>query len=175
MSQPLRPEVTELFEHGNPKTPGILGGGDFMDKLPYRARRRRGGSKEMLDQISSNVACSRGVEREHILSNSGQHEFLMARVLIAWHATERRVATLTEVACYLRRDPSTLSKEIKQYRTCRPSCSGSTRSSIWHRSSRSAAAARTYRMMMTIQPRDRLNTHQGSLAVTPCSGSEDSQ
>lgn len=120
MSQPLEREAPELLEHGDPKTPGILGGPDFMEKLPYRARRRRSRSKEMLDQITGNVACIRGVEREHILSNSSQHEFVVARVLTAWHATERRVATLKEVAHYFRRDPSTLSKEIKQYRRSQP-------------------------------------------------------
>jgi hypothetical protein len=40
--------------------------------------------------------------------------------LIGWYATERRVATLSEVARRLRRDPSTLSVAISRYRTCRP-------------------------------------------------------
>lgn len=118
MSQPPKPEVSELLEHGNPKTPGILGGPKFMEKLPYRARRRR--SKETLDQIASNVACIRGVKREHILSKSSQHELVLARALTAWHAIERRVATLREVARYFGRDPSTLSKEIRRYRTSQP-------------------------------------------------------
>ena len=54
------------------------------------------------------------------LSNSRQREVTLARALIAWYATERRVATLSEVARYLRRDPSTLSVAVSRYRLCRP-------------------------------------------------------
>jgi len=55
-----------------------------------------------------------------VLSNSRQREVTLARALIAWYATERRVATLSEVARYLRRDPSTLSVAVSRYRLCRP-------------------------------------------------------
>jgi hypothetical protein len=66
------------------------------------------------------VTCRLGVDREHVLSNSRQREVTLARALIAWYATERRVATLSEVARYLRRDPSTLSVAVSRYRLCRP-------------------------------------------------------
>jgi len=61
-----------------------------------------------------------GVERDLVLSNSRQREFTLVRALIAWYATERGVATLSEVARCLRRDPSTLSMAISRYRARRP-------------------------------------------------------
>ena len=39
-----------------------------------------------------------------------------AGALIAWYATERRIAPLSEIARRLRRDPSTLSVGISRYR-----------------------------------------------------------
>jgi putative transposase len=120
MSQPLDPEMPQLLERGDPKTPGILAGPNFTERLPYRARRRRSFGTDTLNQIASCAARICGVERDHILSSSSEHQLVLARALTAWHATERRVATLKEVARYFRRDPSTLSKEIKHYRQRRP-------------------------------------------------------
>ena len=55
-----------------------------------------------LDQIIHTVTCRMGVERDLVLSNSRQREFTLVRALIAWYATERGVATLSEVARCLR-------------------------------------------------------------------------
>jgi hypothetical protein len=55
-----------------------------------------------------------------VFSRSRQRQLALARALIAWFATERRICTLSEVARRLRRDPSTLSVAISRYRELRP-------------------------------------------------------
>lgn len=112
---PLQKDM--LFERGNPDTPGILGGPEFLSSLPRRVRPYR--SRLTLNEIIENVTCALGLSREHVLSNSRQRDVVLARAVIAWHATERRVASLHEVARRLRRDSSSLSKAISRYRVSR--------------------------------------------------------
>ena len=114
---PLQEERV-LFEHGSKHDARIVASPEFLENLPRHLRVYR--SKLTLEQIIQTVTCRLGVDREHVLSNSRQREVTLARALIAWYATERRVATLSEVARYLRRDPSTLSVAVSRYRLCRP-------------------------------------------------------
>jgi putative transposase len=118
MSQSPLPEECEQFEHGSKHDARIVASPEFLENLPRHLRVYR--SKLTLEQIIQTVTCRLGVDREHVLSNSRQREVTLARALIAWYATERRVATLSEVARYLRRDPSTLSVAVSRYRLCRP-------------------------------------------------------
>jgi putative transposase len=111
-------EDRALFEHGSKHDARIVASSEFLENLPRHLRIYR--SKLTLEQIIQTVTCRLGVDREHVLSNSRQREVTLARALIAWYATERRVATLSEVARYLRRDPSTLSVAVSRYRLCRP-------------------------------------------------------
>jgi hypothetical protein len=118
MSAPPSQEERELFERGSKHDARIVASTEFFENLPRHLRVYR--SKLTLEQIIQTVTCRLGVDREHVLSNSRQREVTLARALIAWYATERRVATLSEVARYLRRDPSTLSVAVSRYRLCRP-------------------------------------------------------
>jgi REP element-mobilizing transposase RayT len=111
-------EDRALFEHGSKHDARVVASAEFLENLPRHLRVYR--SKLTLEQIIQTVTCRLGVDREHVLSNSRQREVTLARALIAWYATERRVATLSEVARYLRRDPSTLSVAVSRYRLCRP-------------------------------------------------------
>lgn len=111
-------EECALFERGSNHDARIVASPQFLASLPRHLRVYR--SKLTLEQIIQTVTCRLGVDREHVLSNSRQREVTLARALIAWYATERRVATLSEVARYLRRDPSTLSVAVSRYRLCRP-------------------------------------------------------
>ena len=118
MSAPPSTQEIRLFEKGGPNDLRVIGGSQFLANLPRRSRTYR--SKVTLEQIIYTVTSALGVEREHVLSASRKRELAMARALIAWFATERHVATLSEVARQLRRDPSTLSVAISRYRVCRP-------------------------------------------------------
>jgi REP element-mobilizing transposase RayT len=118
MARCPEPEDVVQFERVGSNDLRVIGSNEFMENLPRHSRTYR--SKASLDQIIHTVTCRMGVERDLVLSNSRQREFTLVRALIAWYATERGVATLSEVARCLRRDPSTLSMAISRYRTRRP-------------------------------------------------------
>ena len=107
----------EHFRNGGEVDLRVIGGPDFLAGLPRHARKYR--SKLSLDQIIGTVTRALGVDRDHVMSSSRQRDLALARALIAWFAIERRVATLTEVARRLNRDPSTLSVAISRYRVLR--------------------------------------------------------
>jgi putative transposase len=111
-------EDVSLFERCGSSDLRVIGTPEFLQSLPRHSRVYR--TKTSLDQIIQTVTSTLGVERDHVLSNSRQREFTLARALIAWYATERGVATLSEVARQLRRDPSTLSMAVSRYRARRP-------------------------------------------------------
>ena len=73
-----------------------------------------------VDQVIETVACRLGIQRERILSASRERELTLARALVAWYVTERRIASLAGIARRLRRDSSTLSVGIARYRRRRP-------------------------------------------------------
>jgi REP element-mobilizing transposase RayT len=112
------PEEIALFERAESSDMRALGSPKFLANLPRDARGYR--SRTTLDDVIATVACTLGLEREHILSNSRRRELTLARALIAWYATERGIVTLSEVAHRMRRDPSTLSMAISRYRVRRP-------------------------------------------------------
>lgn len=118
MSQSLESRDLDLFRRAGSSSLRVIGSQEFLARLPRRSQPYR--TRTSLDQIIHTVTCRLGVEREQVLSSSRQRELALARALIAWYAMERRVATLTEVARRLNRDPSTLSVAISRYRTCRP-------------------------------------------------------
>jgi hypothetical protein len=107
----------ELFRSGGATTSRVIGGPEFQAGLPRHLRKYR--SKISLEQIIGAVTQALGVEREHVMSSSRRRDLALARALIAWFAIERRVATLTDVARRLNRDPSTLSVAISRYSVSR--------------------------------------------------------
>ena len=108
----------QLFEHGGEEDARVIGGPAFIASLPRPARAYR--TTTTLEQIIDSVACRLGIERSHVLSASRQRDLALARALITWLATERRIAPLAEVARRLRRDPSTLSVGITRQRRRHP-------------------------------------------------------
>jgi len=114
---PSEPDI-QLFERGGGTDLRVIGSPDFLANLPRNSRTYR--SNVSLDQIINNVTCALEVDRTHVFSRSRQRQLALARALIAWFATERRICTLSEVARRLRRDPSTLSVAISRYRDLRP-------------------------------------------------------
>jgi putative transposase len=118
MSEPSDPADEELFRHGSRHDPRVLGNEEFMYSLPRNLVVHR--SRTTLDEIVSAVALSHGVDRDDIFSKSRKRTLSLARAVIAWHATQRGIATLTEVARKVNRDASTLSIGIERYTKARP-------------------------------------------------------
>lgn len=118
MSEGPQPAMCNLFEYGDRKSPGILASQEFMEKLPRSARRYR--ARISLDQVTEKVISVLEIPRERVLSKSRRRDLVLARALITWYATERRAASLLEVARYLHRSPSTLSAAVSRYSMLRP-------------------------------------------------------
>lgn len=96
----------------------ILGSTQFLESLPRSLQRGR--PRLTLDMLADVIARSQGTTKSDLHSHSRQRDMALCRSLVAWHAIERRVATLTEVARYFSRDASTLSKAIIRHRQMHP-------------------------------------------------------
>ncbi len=108
----------ERFERSSPREPRVLGDERFLSCLALKSRpKRRIGS---IDQLIDGVAALLDVARSEMLSPSRRRRLSLARALATWHATRSGIATLTEVARRLDRDPSTLSVAMERYRVKRP-------------------------------------------------------
>jgi hypothetical protein len=110
--------IGALLNRGHADTPGILGDPEFIARLPRRGRTSR--SKWSLDEIVAHVAQVNDVSHAHLLSRSRQHKLVLARAQIAWYATERRVASLGEVARYLRHSASALTRAVTRHQLRKP-------------------------------------------------------
>jgi REP element-mobilizing transposase RayT/transposase-like protein len=107
-----------LMERGRSGTPGIVGGAEFIARLPRRGRVSR--SRLSLEEIVAHVARSHGVSDAHLRSRSRRHDLVLARAQIAWYATERRVASLCEVARYMGLSASSLTTAITRHQRRQP-------------------------------------------------------
>jgi hypothetical protein len=116
LALPAPPADIELF-HGAPNL-AVLGSPEFQATLPRAARPYR--TRASFGDIIRTVTTRLGVDAEQVVSSSRRRDLTLARAVIAWYATERGVATLSEVAARFRRDPSTLSSAISRYRARRP-------------------------------------------------------
>jgi hypothetical protein len=117
-------EITR-FENPRPH-PQIVGSQAFIESVLGRHPQPR--PFESLDHVIDFVIRTLRVVREDVLSMSRERRLSLARALITWHATRSGAATLTEVARYLNRDPSTLSVAVRRYRALRPALFTSPRS-----------------------------------------------
>jgi len=116
-SESTAAEIDLFGNTGNPHT-RILGDAAFQQALPQAHSPRH--PRLTLSQLIDAIALIQDTTREEILSLSRRRAVSLARALIAWHATERRIATLASVAQVVRRDSSTLSKAISRHRQQHP-------------------------------------------------------
>lgn len=110
--------IAALLEGSNRNSPGVLGGPEFLANVPRR--RRAGPSKWSLDRVAAQVAMINDVSIAHLQSRSRRRELVVARAQLAWYATERRVATLTEVARYLSHSASSLTRAVTRHQIRQP-------------------------------------------------------
>lgn len=112
------PEIAKLFEAGMKHEPRAVGDDGFIAQVAgFRDLPRPEGA---LDDLIANVARSQGVSLRSVLSSSRRHPHVLARAMITWQATQRGLATLTEIAARLHRDPSTLWTAVERYRAVHP-------------------------------------------------------
>ncbi len=89
----------------------------FLARLSPRKKKQR--DAVLLDRILDSVARKLSLSRQAILSQSRRRRLALARALVAWHATSNDVATLTDVAEFFGRNPSTLCVGMERYRRTR--------------------------------------------------------
>jgi len=109
--------LVEALEHTDAATHGRNLDTAFLSRLMPRRRPNR--DPVLLDKIITSVATKLDVPREAMLSPSRRRSLSLARALVAWHATRNEVATLTEVAQWFHRNPSTLCVGVERYRRTR--------------------------------------------------------
>lgn len=107
-----------LFERGHSQTPGIVGSAAFIADLPRRGRPAH--SRCSLDQIAAHVARTHDVPRAYLQSRSRRRSLVLARAQLAWYVTERRAASLSEVARYLGHSASSLTRAITRHQRRQP-------------------------------------------------------
>lgn len=96
----------------------ILGDPDFRASLPRQTRSAR--SQWSLESIAAHIAQVHDVTPANLRSRSRRQELVVARAVFAWYATERRVASLSEVSRYLGRSASSLSRAVARHERLRP-------------------------------------------------------
>jgi REP element-mobilizing transposase RayT len=97
---------------GSEADPRIIGADAFVHGLAAPQRRQ---STLTLAQLAESICSRRGVPVDVIRSHAALRALTPIRVEIARTAVEQEVATLSEVARYLGRDPSTLYQLMKRY------------------------------------------------------------
>jgi hypothetical protein len=101
-------------EHTHPDDGRILGDDRFVASLADL--RRLADAPVRLDELARAVCAAHGVPLELVRSRASLHKLTPVRLDLLARALGNGVATLTEVAGYLGRDASTLSKLWKQAR-----------------------------------------------------------
>ncbi len=97
-----------LEEESHPKDRRVLGSDRFINSIPFVPYKPR--SPLTLEQLVDRICSQHQVTTLVVRSRSAKRVLTPVRVDILRQAIDLRVATLTEVATFLNRDPSTLCK-----------------------------------------------------------------
>jgi REP element-mobilizing transposase RayT len=102
----------------HPHEPRVLGGDGFLKKLSVPVLRRH--ADTTLDAIATQVCNEFGVTIESVRSPSQHRALCLARACIAVRAIDGQAATLSDVARYLNRSASALSRAVSRHCTRLP-------------------------------------------------------
>lgn len=98
----------------HPNEPRVLGGDGFLEKLAVPVLRRQ--PDTTLETIATAVCHESGVTIDSVRSASQHRQLCLARACIAVRAMDGQAATLSDVARYLNRSASALSRAVDRYR-----------------------------------------------------------
>lgn len=111
-------DAARRFERGHAADSRVVGDDAFLASLRNVPEDRD--ADDSLVRLIEAISSSQGVSARAVVSPSRRRRLVMTRALITWRATQSGLATLTEVADYLRRSPSTLWAAVERYRAQRP-------------------------------------------------------
>ncbi len=109
------PDVDNLEDESHPEDRRVLGSDRFINSIPFVPLKPR--SALTLEQLAQRICTLRGVSSELVRSRSAARSLTPIRIQILEQALDQRIATLTEVAKFLNRDPSTLCKLATGHRS----------------------------------------------------------
>jgi hypothetical protein len=102
-------------DDGNLADSRILGSDRFIEQLPVTTYTPR--SRITLEALATNICELHDISVGLICSRSSKRALTAIRLQLLREAIDQRIATLTEVARFLGRDPSTLSKLAERHRS----------------------------------------------------------
>jgi REP element-mobilizing transposase RayT len=108
MSTVMYASEERLFDTARADDPRVLGGDQFLASLPAPLIKPR--SALTLAQLAEEICRRQGVSVEQLRSRTRTESLTAARLQLAREAMEGRVASLSEIARYLGRSPSSLSE-----------------------------------------------------------------
>lgn len=110
-SQPTEKEL-QIFTAASSLRPCVAGSSFFSRRVGAGLPIRPATTLETLaESISKGMAC----DLAEVRSSSRRRELSRVRAVIAWHATQRKIASLAEVARYLGRKPPSMCSAIDYY------------------------------------------------------------
>ncbi len=118
LAEAPRRSVSELFAPRRATMSDILGNPEFIASLSCRPHAHR--SRWSLPEIAEYVARAHTVSISDLRSRSRRRELVIARARISWFATERRVASLNDVARFLNHSASCLTRAVARYQCRQP-------------------------------------------------------
>lgn len=105
----------DLDNESHPEDPRVLGTDQFINSIPFVPYRPR--SSLSLEELASGICAQHAIDLNLIRSRSSSRALTPVRLQILKQANDQRIASLTEVARFLNRDPSTLCKLARIHQT----------------------------------------------------------
>ena len=105
----------EFDSASNPQDSRVLGSDSFISGIPYRPQKPR--RVVTLDQLATEIATDHSIPMEALASPSRERSLSAPRLALVRAALDHRIATLAEVARFLNRQPSTLSRLLARRST----------------------------------------------------------
>lgn len=106
-------DIHDLEQESHPDDPRILGSDDFIARIPPPRYRPR--TALTLEQLAASTAEAHHISVELLRSRSRARTLTAARIELTHRAIELHVATLSEVARFLLREPSALSQLLARH------------------------------------------------------------
>jgi putative transposase len=103
----------ELENEAHPKDSRVLGSDRFVENLPFIPYKPR--SPLTLEQLAKRVCEQHSIATSALCSLSRARRLTPIRIQFATQAVDLRIATLAEVARFLHRDPSALTKLLSRH------------------------------------------------------------
>jgi REP element-mobilizing transposase RayT len=110
---PSAVEDVDLEGHVHPVDPRVIGGDEFLDSVQMERPRPR--SFRNIEDIAKEIASHFGITVARLCSSSRARSLTDPRLQLISTALEEKAASMSEIARFLNRDPSALSKLVARH------------------------------------------------------------